>query len=76
MKALSSTGLTDPRLFTGENVFHAIMEENTCLWYMKYDSGVLPPPLRGRKFTSFKLLRQAAEEYFKARNIEIKEVKD
>lgn len=75
-KPLDTTGMTDPRLFKGENRLHAIMEEDSCLWKLKYESGTLPPFLKGKKYTSFKLLKQDAEGYFKGRNIEIKEVQD
>lgn len=70
---LSSTGMVDPRLFTGENKLHAIRDEQTALWHFKYESGVLPPQLK-QQFTGFKALRKHAEDYFKKRNIQIKEV--
>lgn len=74
-KPLSSKGLVDPRLFTGENRLHAIMDTQTCMWKFKYDQGIVPPPLKCN-FTSFKALLQHAREYFGTRNIEIVEVKD
>lgn len=74
-KPLTATGLTDSRLFSGENNLHAIMDEEDCLWHLKYDSGVLPQHLK-QKFTSFKFLYKHVETYFKGRNIEISEVKD
>ena len=69
------TGLTDARLFTGRNELHAIMDESTCLWRMRYNDGILPPQLK-QSFTSFSLLKKHAEQYFRQRNIEIAEVKD
>lgn len=69
---ISSTGLIDRRLFTGEVQLKATMDE-TGLWSMKYTEGNLPEPLR-QKFTSFSTLRDFAEEYFKKRNVVIKEV--
>jgi hypothetical protein len=75
MTALKGTGLTDPRLFTGRNELHAIMDDSTCLWRMRYNDGILPQQLK-QSFTSFRLLREHAERYFKQRNIEIVEVKD
>lgn len=72
---LNSLGVVDKRLFTGNNNLHAVMDDQTMLWSMKYDTGNIPPPLR-QKFTSFKLLLHAAQEYFKTRNIRIKEIKD
>ena len=74
-KPKSSTGMVDTSLFTGGNKLHAKMEDDTCLWYLKYDNGILPQPLKV-KFTSFPQLKRHAEEYFKNRNIEIKEVID
>ena len=74
-KVLSSTGLTDPRLFKDENRLHAIMDEQSCLWRMKYEQGLIPPELR-QAYTSFSLLKRHAERYYNARNIEIKEVQD
>jgi hypothetical protein len=74
-KAISSTGLVDHRLFKSENSLHAIMDESTCLWRMKYEQGMVPSELR-QAFTSFKKLKDHAERYYNARNIEIKEVQD
>jgi hypothetical protein len=74
-KPKSSTGMVDTSLFTGGNKLHAKMEDETCFWYLKYDNGILPQPLKV-KFTSFPQLKRHAEEYFKNRNIEIKEVID
>jgi hypothetical protein len=71
---VSSTGLIDNRLFTGENTLHAI-RDNTSLWSLRYDSGLVPEPLR-RRFTSFQKLFDFAKTYFAKRNIEIKEVLD
>ena len=72
---LNSTGLTDSRLFTGDNNLHAIMDKQTCLWYLQMDSGLLPKPLMQR-FTGLGLLMKFVVEYYKKRNIEIKEVID
>lgn len=74
-KTLSSTGLTDPRLFSGENKLHAIMDPETCLWALKYEMGGVPPVLKCQ-FTSFKALLKFAEQYYYTRNIRIKEIKD
>lgn len=68
-------GNVDPKLFTGENKLHAIKDEETCHWYMKYDSGGLPEPLKQR-FTSFKMLVKFANEYYRGRNLQIKEIID
>lgn len=74
-KAISTTGAADPRLFTGENKLHAVLDEQTTLWKMKYDMGIVPEPLKGT-FTGFKALKKFAELYYAKRNIEIVEVKD
>lgn len=74
-RPLSSTGLVDTRLFTGANNLHAVMNQRTCLWNLKYDSGGLPDPLKQR-FTSFDRLKQYADGYFRKRGIEIVEVID
>lgn len=73
---LTSMGLVDKRLFSGDNKLHGIAEPQTGHWYFKYDDGALPPALRDQKFTSFKALLTHAKEYFKKRNIEITEVID
>jgi hypothetical protein len=75
MKPLGNTGLADPRLFKGDNVLHAVMDEATCMWYMKYDKGVVPSVLKG-KYTNFEKLFNDAKNYFEKRNLEIVEVKD
>jgi hypothetical protein len=75
MKALDTRGLTDPRLFTGENTVHAVMDRSTMLWTIRYAKGLPPPKLRN-KYTSFSKLRKAMEDYFRTRNVEIVDVKD
>lgn len=74
-KPLNTLGASDPRLFTGENTVHAVMDKQTCLWTIRYQHGLPPPKLRVR-YTSFNKLKQAASDYFKIRNIEIVDVKD
>jgi hypothetical protein len=75
-KPLSSTGLVDPRLFTGENKLRAIKDPQTCMWSFKYDMGGLPPLLKDRNFTNFTALVKYARDYLLTRNIQIKEVID
>jgi hypothetical protein len=73
---LSSTGLLDPRIFTGEgNNLHATMDTSNCIWYFKYENGGLPNELKQR-FTSFNKLMDFAEIYFNKRNLKIVEVID
>jgi hypothetical protein len=74
-KTLSSTGLADPRLFTGENKLLAIRDMQTSLWGFKYLMGGLPEPLK-QQFTSFHKLYAHGRDYFKKRGIEIVEVLD
>lgn len=66
-------GLLDPALLTGNNKLHAVMNEQNLMWSFKYDHGIVPGPLKDR-FSSFKELKKHAENYFKTRNIKIKEV--
>jgi hypothetical protein len=73
--AISTIGLMDKRLFTGENVLHAICDKQTRLWYMKMDTGILPTQLRVR-FTSFSKLLDFAKSYYRKRNVEIVEIRD
>lgn len=72
---ISTSGLVDKRLFSGENQLHAIKEEQYGLWGFKYDAGVLPEPLK-QKFTTFKECVKFADEYFNKRNIKITEIQD
>lgn len=73
---LSSTGMVDNRLFTGEQNLYLKMDPETCLWSFQYtNNGLLPPGLTG-KFTSFKAGFKHAEGYFARRNIKITQVKD
>ncbi len=74
-KAKTSTGLMDKKLFTGENKLHLVQDQRNCLWYFKYESGGLPPPLK-QKFTTFPIAMDYVTKYLKGRNIEIAEVID
>lgn len=72
----SSTGLLDPRLFTGEQKLHIKMDPQTCLWYFQYaQNGLLPEALKGR-YTGFKSAIKFAEAYFANRNVKITQVFD
>lgn len=73
-KPLNTSGVADPRLFTGENKLHAVMDPESCLWKLKYEMGIVPDGLKGT-FTGFKALKKFADEYFGRRNIEIVENK-
>lgn len=72
---MNSIGSSDPRLFTGENNVHAIMNKETALWYLKMDHGILPQAL-SQQFTSFNKLFTFVKDYYNRRNIEITEVID
>lgn len=72
-KPLNTTGVADPRLFTGENKLHCIMDMETALWTFKYDMGIVPEPLKC-KFTSFTAAKKYADSYYNPRNIEINKV--
>ncbi len=71
----TNMGMTDVSLFTGDNKLHAKMDNETTLWGLQYEKGVVPEPLK-QKFTSFKTLKRFAEDYFLKRNVRIKEIKD
>lgn len=74
---ISSTGLVDKRLFSGENKLHVIRDEaSTFLWYFKYERGELPDYFKGRKYTKFIEAQKDAVAYFAKRNIRIEEVVD
>lgn len=74
--AKAATGLTDSRLFTGEQTLHLKMDPHSSLWSFQYGSnGLLPEGLKG-VFTSFSKGYDYADTYFKKRNIKITEVKD
>jgi hypothetical protein len=72
---LSTAGLVDSRLFTGENNLRVLKDPITNLWIFKYRSGITPAPLR-QKFTSYASLMTFAEGYFGRRNIVIEKVID
>lgn len=72
---LSSTGLIDKRLFTGDNRLHAIYDHQTHLWYLKYDDGIVPDPLKQR-FTGLQKMLDFVTGYFARRNIKIEEIID
>lgn len=71
----NNSGLTDSRLFTGDNKLLAIFDPNIRLWYLRYEVGLIPMALR-QNFTSFNTLIKYVKAYFLKRNIEVKEVED
>lgn len=74
-KTLSSTGLVDPRIFTGDNNLHAIQDPRNTLWGLKLEAGGLAEPLK-QKFKTFDSLLEFVKVYFRKRNLEITEVID
>ena len=67
-------GMIDNRLFKGDNRLHAIMDNQTLLWTLKYEKGGIPEPLK-QSFTSFSRLFNHAERYFNSRGVDITDVK-
>lgn len=63
----------DPKVVDGKNKLHCYIDNG--MWYFKFEHGLIPAALRDR-FTSFKVAREAADTYFKTRNIRIKDVLD
>lgn len=70
-----NNGMVDPRVFSGENNLHVIMDLVTGLWTFKYERGIVPGALRER-FTSFLQAYNFADNYLKTKNIKIVEVRD
>jgi len=73
--AKAVTGLIDRRLFTKENELHAIMNPETCLWRLRYKTGVVPPALQ-QQFTSFSKCLNFVETYFGGRNVDVVKIID
>lgn len=69
------TGTIDNRLFSGQNRLHALKDQESSFWKLRYDSGLLAEPLK-QSWTSFGKLYSFVSEYFKRRGVEIKEVID
>lgn len=74
-KPKSTTGMVDSRIFQGKENVLAVMDEQTCLWRLRYRAGILPEPLL-QQFTSFEKLMKFAREYFGKRGMDIVDVKD
>ncbi len=74
-KPTTGAGVVDARLFTGENRLHALFDERTGMWNMRYETGGLPGGLQ-EKFMDFETLVEHARKYYAKRNVEIAEVED
>ena len=70
-----SKGNIDPRLFNGENNLHGIYNEMTGMWYLKYEVGGLPEPLK-QQFLTFGDLETTVRQYFAKRNVTVLEIVD
>ncbi len=68
-------GLFDTQVFTGKNNLHAVMDQRTCMWSLKYERGLVPEAIR-YKFTNFKILLDQLTSYLAMKNIRIVEIKD
>lgn len=75
LKPKSVTGLVDPRLFTGENNLHLVMDTENCLWGFRYERGNIPGALN-TKFTSVEKALEHAKSYLRDRNLEIYKIDD
>lgn len=67
-------GMIDPAVVEGTNTIRAVMDRGTTMWYLRYDRGAIPAPLRIR-WTDFNTLLNQASLYFRTKNLSIKEVK-
>ena len=72
--AKDTTGLVDKRLFNGQNELYALMDTETCLWHLKQNDGSVDPKLRGKQWTSFKMLMNDVVPYYRNRNVEVTEI--
>jgi hypothetical protein len=68
----NSKGVTDPRLFTGENKLFIRCGPGNNLWTFFYKEGMVPPRLQQR-FTSYQQAFNFAHSYFKGRNVLLEE---
>lgn len=75
LRQTSSTGMIDKKIFTGENKLIAHKEEDTGLWVLKYENGIVPGSFKQR-FTSFNMAYKFAKTYFYKRGYDIVEIKD
>lgn len=68
-------GMVDPKVFEGKNSLHAVLDPKTAMWFLRYERGIVPGPLR-QKFSSFNALKDFTETYLKTKNIKIIEILD
>lgn len=75
MPGQKKLGLTDPELLTGNNKLHAIRDQQTMLWSLKFERGNIPVSLR-QKWTKFSEVLAHVRMYYQEKNIEVIEVID
>jgi hypothetical protein len=75
MKARSSSGALDHRVYSGDAKLHAT-QDSTGLWGLYMEGGIIPPNLKDRKWTRWDDLLTSVGNYFRPRNLEIAEVID
>lgn len=69
-KPKAGNSMVDPRLLDSKNRLRAFQDSATCLWYLKYDNGALPEPLRDKSFTKFTTLQETVQNYFNKKGYE------
>lgn len=74
-KVTAANGLTDSRLFTGENKLIAFMDPHSSLWTLKYEQGIVPQSLQQR-FTGINKVKEFITGYYAKRNIIVEEMLD
>ena len=72
---LSGLGQNDSRLFTGENKLHGVMDEQTSLWSLHFEHGIVPGSFK-QQFTTFNKLLDFVKTYYEKRNVQVVEVID
>lgn len=71
LKPLTSSGMVDPRLFTGESQLFAVYDPQKGVWFLRSDGGSLPGGLQGQ-FTEYGKLVEYITSYYLARNVSVK----
>ncbi len=70
-----TNGQIDPKLFKGDNYLHAVIDTQTMLWSLHFDSGVVPGSFK-QQFTSFPKALKFVEDYYAKRNVKVSQVID
>lgn len=69
------SGLVDNSLFTGGNELHAVRDNQTSFWTLKYKHGIVPQSFQ-QQFTTWQKLMDHVKGYYDKRNIDITEIID